>query len=77
MGTMHTVHLITNGCVCVYEQEHPLIAINSILFASPTVGIYICNICVFFKKFRETNKETSAQLLKEDLKIFPKQNKKI
>lgn len=58
------------------EKEHSLIAMSSGFFVSPLVGVYICNICVCFKKFHEANKETSAQCLKEDLNIFLKQNEK-
>ena len=72
MATMH-VTLLTVG---TGEKEHSLIAMNSVLFVSPLMGIYICNICMFFKKFHESNKETSTQCLKEDLNIFLKQNEK-
>ena len=72
MATMH-VTLLTVG---TGEKEHSLIAMNSVLFVSPPVEIYICNICMFFKKFHESNKETSTPFLKEDLNIFLKQNEK-
>lgn len=51
---------------------------NLILFASLTMEIYTCTICVvFFFKFHQANKDTSAQLLKEGWKYFQSKTKNI
>lgn len=57
-----TVHFIVYEVVCVRQRTWT--SMNS-MFASFTMGIYTYRNCVCVFKFLETNKNASAQLLKE------------